>query len=101
MKHLKKALLAVLLAAALLCGCAKTAPVRNAEDAVETLETFLNDFVYSENEDAYHCTLLETLKEDGGTVYRFEAFWDADGEAYSLGQFCVSEDGTVTLDPAE
>lgn len=96
----KKIAVGMLAAVLLLCGCAKRRAVSDSEQAAARLAEFLDDFAYSIT-DEYDCELLETLTEDGKTVYRMEAFWESpEGERYSLGLFRVDADGTVTLDRA-
>ena len=84
----------LLLTVLLLCGCAAKSAVISREEAAEQLNTYLHDFVY-EPDDAYDCEYIDKQTRDGETVYRFEAFWEEQGERYSLGIFSVFPDGTV------
>ena len=90
----KTRLFAVLLAALLLCGCTRLAEVPDADAAAEQLAEVLQEFSHGSRED-YDCVLLETVTEEGKTVYRLEGFWKNGTERYSVGVFRVSEDGTV------
>lgn len=96
MKHLKL-FAALLLSVLLLCSCAPHPAISDKETAAECLTAYLHDFVYSEGED-YSCEFQDAQVRDGVQVYRFEAFWEENGEKYSLGIFSVYPDGTVTPD---
>ena len=93
-----KALLAVLLTALLLLGCARGVRVGSPEEAIEPLHAFLQELAHHDT-DEYECDLKDTLTQDGMTVYLFEVFWHAaDGERYPIGIFRVDEEGTVMID---